>query len=146
MIEAKKLTVQNLLERAIYTSQLDKLEVLEQSLRLFLAWYGDNPEWPGKATVRIGSPENKPLNSEEVLSAAHRLISPEGFTLDDLLGVIYGAQVIVWEAKSVKNRLAQFLRAAGYTNRQLRREGKRVLAWGLPPELQREIVSKPLPF
>ena len=141
-----KVRVQSLLGRATFTSALDRLEVLEQSLRLFLTWYGDNPDWPQGAKVRIGSPDNEPVSGEEVLAAAQRLTFEKGFTLDDLLVAVYGPRVIVWEPKSVKNRFAKLLRAAGYTERQLRKEGKRVLAWGLPPELQREIVSKPLPF
>ncbi len=132
--------VRQLADRVSTLSGLDKLETMEQGLRLLLAWYGDNPDWPGKPQVRIGSDENKPICSVDVLAGAQRLGRQHAFTLDDLIVEVYGSDVFVWEPKAIKNRFASLLRAAGFQCRQKRRDGERVLAWGLPPELQQQIA------
>lgn len=129
-----------LVARAATLSDLDRVEVMEQGIRLLLAWYGDNPDWPGKPQVRIGSSENKPVCSVDVLANAQRLGRQQAFTLDDLIVEVYGEDVFVWEPKAIKNRFASLLRAAGFDCRQKRRGGERVLAWGLPPELQQQIA------
>lgn len=144
-----KQRVEVLFDRAVIVSNLDKLEVLEQSLRLFLAWYGDNPDYPARPQTKMGSGEGmKPVVPDRVLSEAWKLLSnsEKGFTLDELVSAVYGHQVVVWEPKQIKNRFAKLLRAAGYTSRQRRQDDKRILAWGLSPELQQEILSTQMPF
>jgi len=132
--------VQRLVNRATTMSDQSSLEVIEQGMRLLLAWYGDNPDWPTKAKVKLGSEDNEAVSPVEVLRHAHDFARNGGFTLDDLLGAIYGPEVFVWEAKAVKNRIASLLRASGYVSKQKRKDGKRVLAWGLPAGLQHQIV------
>ena len=132
--------VRQLVDRASTLSGLERLEVMEQGVRLFLSWYGDNPDWPGKVQVKIGSAENKPVCPVDVLSDAQRLGRQRAFTLDDLIVEVYGSDVFVWEPKAIKNRFASLLRAAGFQCRQKRRGEERILAWGLPPELQQQIA------
>tara|TARA_R100000315_G_scaffold2759_1_gene916 strand:+ start:515 stop:982 length:468 start_codon:yes stop_codon:yes gene_type:complete len=133
-------TIQRLVSRAAAISDQDNFEVIEQGVRLLLAWYGDNPDWPKKAQVRLGSEDNDPISPTSVLEAAHRLSSTCAFTLDELLASVYGSEVFIWEAKAVKNRIATLLRAAGYECKQKRRGGTRVLAWGLPAGLQHQVL------
>ena len=131
--------VQRLVNRAAAISDQESLEVIEQGVRLLLAWYGDNPDWPKKAQVRLGSEDNDPISPTSILTAARELSSTRAFTLDELLASVYGSEVFIWEAKAVKNRVASLLRAAGYECRQKRQGGARVLAWGLPAGLQHQV-------
>ena len=94
-------TIQRLVSRAAAISDQDNFEVIEQGVRLLLAWYGDNPDWPKKAQVRLGSEDNDPISPTSVLEAAHRLSSTCAFTLDELLASVYGSEVFILEAKAV---------------------------------------------
>ena len=69
------------------------------------------------------------FNSEEVIAAAKDM-GDYGFTLDELIGAV-GPQMVLFPRR-YKNALSNLLREAGFSRRQIRREGPRPLVWFAP--------------
>ena len=120
------------------TSLKDELDLLSIEAKA-LGDYGSRLE-AAVAALRIVVPYLRKAKdtyppyppAETVLQAAFSF-EDWGFTLNELIAEV-GPSIII-KPRRYKNALSDFLRAAGFTRRQIWRRGERPIAW-FPPEGQ----------
>lgn len=105
-----------------------RLDVTVRALQLYLSvfdkeYVGDIPPLPFVQRGEIGTPKK--------LMQAARDMGDYGFTLDELI-TIAGPEAIM-HPRSYKLALSKLLRAAGFSRKQMRRDGTRPLVWFAPP-------------
>ena len=74
-------------------------------------------------------PEEVRVTPNAVLERAHEM-GDYGFTLEELISVV--GPDVVYYPRRYKNELSRVLRGAGFTRKQVRRDGQRPLVWFAP--------------
>jgi len=114
-------------------------QTLVAALRCYAAVLGVHHEYEPLADPM--HPEHRDI--EQVLMQASDLAAMGPFMLDELMAATWPVQIFV-APKVIKNRIARWLRAAGYTSKQREIGGQRSIYWdrALPGKLMRQSAAR----